>query len=318
MSSPPQTLLEWALDAHRRGWHMFPLAPRTKDKHILANGCVGATRDLEQIKRWWRTNPDLNPAVTGGVIVDVDEGLTSLAEAQSFALLNGLPNTLVVRTGRRTSYGAQFHFTGQAPNGRYEANGARGEIRCSHQYGLAPGAIHPSGTRYEVVVDLPIAPWPTNCVLNTKRQQSNRPIARNEKVREPGRHAYLVQRAAGLYGEGLDGNGLLNAVRWLNQHRCDPPKDRPHEIEDICAWVKANITPGLWREDSEIVTRLCDEDPKWRAAWEGHAQGFKSDADAERYLMEGVSNAGVTRDAQILRIVKASPLWQKLQENCPF
>src|SRR5467141_2169999 len=160
--------LENALAALRRGFHVFPCYPKTKKPagEVVPNGVKQATTDERQVRAWWAHNPDYNPAVTGGVIVDCDSGPTDLHGALAFAKLNNLPDTLVVRTGRRTSYGAQFHFTGTTENRPYDANDVTGEVRCRNQYGMAPGAIHPdSGERYEIVIDLPLAPWPKTNIL---------------------------------------------------------------------------------------------------------------------------------------------------------
>jgi hypothetical protein len=313
------TLLEDALDAHRHGWHVFPCQPRTKDQPATPHGCADAARDVEQIKRWWSKNPNYNPAVTGGVIVDCDTGLTSLQDVLTFAKLNGLPETLIVRTGRRSSYGAQLHFTGQAPNGRYETNGVAGEIRCHHQYGMAPGAIHPdTGERYEIVVNLPFAPWPANCALNVKRLKVSSAFTKNTKVkvRHPGRHDYLVDRATAFFHQGLFGPNLLQAVNFINGTYCDPPKPML-KVEGICSWVEENITPDMNREDENIVASLATTDPTWKAAWEGQLELFGNDAEkALRYLSEQLARKR-TPWWKIEKILTLSGLNRSLQEDCP-
>ena len=306
------TLLEYALDAHRRGWHVFPCQPRTKDQPATAHGCADATRDVEQIKRWWSKNPNYNPAVTGGVIVDCDSGLTSLDDVCRWMKLVGLPETLIVRTGRRSSYGAQLHFTGHATNRRYEnVNGVAGEIRCKNQYGMAPGAIHPeTGERYEIVVDLPLAPWNENCDF-AKRSYAKQKLFlpwKNNVKKQRSRHPYLVPRATALFHQGLFGKALVAAVSFLNETYCDPPKPQ-RKIDEICRWVEEHVIPGISSDDEDTVSRLTSTDPEFEKAWNGKTG---DDQAALEYLVARIRAAGITTEDKVVAIVQRSPLSEKL------
>ncbi len=172
------TLLEHAQDALSRGLAVFPCVPRGKipcGPPFLEHGVLGASTDPAQIFRWWSERPGCNVGVTGGTIVDCDSGLANLQEAQNFALLNGFPPTLIVRTGRRSSYGVQIHFNGQAISGDYLANGVSGEVRSGGSYGLWAGSIHPdTDERYQIVVDLPRAPVPENILAGSRTDSSGR------------------------------------------------------------------------------------------------------------------------------------------------
>lgn len=63
--------LDAALACARAGLRIFPL----KDKHqpLTTNGCLDATDDVEQIRRWWGRHPDAGVgAATGWDFVAVD------------------------------------------------------------------------------------------------------------------------------------------------------------------------------------------------------------------------------------------------------
>ena len=52
------TMLDYALGYARRGWEVFPLAVRDKVPLIKGgNGCLDATTDEDQIKKWWASTP---------------------------------------------------------------------------------------------------------------------------------------------------------------------------------------------------------------------------------------------------------------------
>ena len=227
--------LENALRALRLGFKVFPCHPRSKKPagEIVPNGVKDATHDEVIVRRWWSQNPDYNPGVTGGTIVDCDHGLNSNEEAQTFSQLNHFPATLAVRTGRRDAYGVQFHFAGQASrSGPYEVNGVSGEVRAGNLYGMAPGAIHPdTGETYKIILDLPLAPCPSDILakaIEAVRRRNINKVERGEKITHPGRHDWLVSQAGRLFNTGVHGDALLIALRQLNQEHCEPPKDDEH------------------------------------------------------------------------------------------
>src|ERR1700722_6906156 len=101
-------LIDFALQYAARGWHVFPLRPRSKlpliSKKDGGNGFHDATTDKAQIEKWWRACPDANIGIatsaSGLVVLDAD-GPEGLAQLQALAAPHGgLGRTLVCRTGR--------------------------------------------------------------------------------------------------------------------------------------------------------------------------------------------------------------------------
>ncbi|MFJ1768000.1 bifunctional DNA primase/polymerase [Amycolatopsis sp. NPDC088138] len=68
-------LLGAALDAARRGWPVFPLAPRSK-RPAIADWQQRATCDPERIRRWWLRHPLHNVGIACGpaglLVLDLD------------------------------------------------------------------------------------------------------------------------------------------------------------------------------------------------------------------------------------------------------
>ena len=67
-------LLEQALELAAKGYPVFPLRPNSKEPSC-ANGFHTATTDLEQIRQWWRQNPNYNIGIAAPelLVVDVDD-----------------------------------------------------------------------------------------------------------------------------------------------------------------------------------------------------------------------------------------------------
>lgn len=326
--------LENALVALHRGFQVFPCYPRTKKPagEIVPNGVKQATTDERQVRIWWAYNPDYNPAVTGGVIVDCDSGLGGLHEALTFAKLNGLPNTLVVRTGRRTSYGAQFHFAGTTENRPYTANGVTGEVRCRNQYGMAPGAIHPdTGERYEIVIDLPRAPWPAAAILGGRvrkfapRDPGEEITTTTEGARETfvnllyeARHAkagfrnhsahavtWFAARAflAGVFNATSEeiGKQIFEAV---NPHYRLGERDVSRMLRDSWRYGLAagRLRLELYASDFVCLKKLSD-DLRFQRSWDGDTSDFPCATDAKEYMRSVLEEAGCE---EVERVLKAS------------
>ena len=83
-----------------RTFPIFPLGEKSKipliPKAQGGNGCLDATRDLEQIKAWWSEYPDANIGLATGstlIVLDIDN-----REAEQRAADKGLPTTVMART----------------------------------------------------------------------------------------------------------------------------------------------------------------------------------------------------------------------------
>lgn len=101
MGSTP--LLEAARVALERGWYIFGVPARSKAPYSGTRGSKDADNSDVALDRW-KTHPTSNPCVrldkSGLTVLDIDRGLSSMDEAESWANRNGLPETYIVQSGR--------------------------------------------------------------------------------------------------------------------------------------------------------------------------------------------------------------------------
>jgi hypothetical protein len=149
-----KTLLDYALDCIRRGWHVFPCKPNLK-RPAVTHGWKQATLDEAVVRGWWARNPNFNPAISLGpsnlVVYDFD----------SIKPFDNLPSTFTVKTGRIEKdgiSGIQMYYSGSCKTHGHPGGG--GEVRSRGAYVMAAGAVHPDGNIYRVIEDLPLAPSP--------------------------------------------------------------------------------------------------------------------------------------------------------------
>ena len=126
-------LIEIALSCVQRGWHVFPCWPKTK-KPMTHRGKNDATVDEAQVRAWWGNTPDANVAISCGpsnlAVLDIDHGIKDKADAVLMLAALGVPDTYMVRTGRRTEYGVQVYFEGAIPDvGLWKAAGGEGPVK---------------------------------------------------------------------------------------------------------------------------------------------------------------------------------------------
>jgi hypothetical protein len=98
-------------------------------------------------------------------IVDCDHGNQSADDFRAWTAAAGLPETYTVRTGRQDGFGVQLYYStpgeDPAPSMAWDEESHSGDIRGSWGYVMAAGCLHPSGDRYTVLVDAPIAAVPS-------------------------------------------------------------------------------------------------------------------------------------------------------------
>lgn len=177
---PSRSLLEAALDAAKRGWHVFPLIPWTKRPAVRAWE-NRATTNPERIARCWAAGPYNIGIATGPsrlVVVDLDNpkdpddtppaqwaqtGVDDGADVLAVQCeRNGQPypaETFTVLTG---GGGVHLYFT--APSGPELRNtagtlGWKVDTRAHGGYVVAPCSTV-DGHPYTIVNDTPPAPLP--------------------------------------------------------------------------------------------------------------------------------------------------------------
>ncbi len=140
----PNSFMLAALSYIERGWHVFPLIPKSK-KPLTANGFKDASNDPDQVKRWWTENTEANIGIATGKIsgffvVDVDGEYPD-----NFPSLGALP-TVKTRKG--------FHYYYSYPPDAeikcsVKMHKSDVDIRADGGYIVAPPSIHPEGGQYE-------------------------------------------------------------------------------------------------------------------------------------------------------------------------
>src|SRR4051812_36672631 len=105
-------MMEYALSYATQGYAVFPLKPNGKYP-LTEHGFKDASKDGEQIRKWWNEWPEANVGVATGrisgiVVLDIDrkhgvDGAVSAAELD-------LPRTLTIRTPS-----GGFHLFYKAP-----------------------------------------------------------------------------------------------------------------------------------------------------------------------------------------------------------
>lgn len=149
-------MLDAALHYAELGFAVFPLKPHDKTPQTH-RGCKDATHDIQQIKRWWKRNPECNIGIATGAIsnnicvidIDIDDkkgidGSDTLAEWQRE---NGeFPETCIAITGRG-GYHYYFRITEPIKNRARILDGI--DFRGDGGYVVAPPSIHSNGNEYE-------------------------------------------------------------------------------------------------------------------------------------------------------------------------
>jgi hypothetical protein len=149
-----------ALAMVKRGIPVIPLKPNSKLPALVAHGVLDATLNIEQIEAWDKTQPNCNCAAAaspdGCWFLDIDDmsmvkGL--LVDCGQFEL----PNTFTVKTTR----GLHLYFK-QNDVSRAMGNQRLGvcDAQIENKYVVAPGSMHPSGAKYEILIDTDILEAP--------------------------------------------------------------------------------------------------------------------------------------------------------------
>jgi hypothetical protein len=220
-ATPMTPLSRSAHELAKRGFPVFPLKPRTKERPITKHGFKEATTDPKQIGSWWRRHPDANIGIATGnglTVIDIDS-----QEAFDHAQELGLPDTLTARSGG-DGFGQHHYFRGDLPNKLklHPKIDVQGLGACV----VAPPSVHPdTGDPYEWMTDPdhPLALVPDWAV--TRKTERKRATTVNGKHVEGERNNALHKLASAMRGIGMTREEIDGALLVANEMRCDPPLD---------------------------------------------------------------------------------------------
>jgi len=235
------TFLDVALACIRRGWYVHPLKPSGKIP-VTKHGKNDATLDEAQVREWWTRNPACNVGISCGpsglCVLDADHGLKDEQGFKAWRDRNSLPVTYAVRSGRRDEYGVQSYYLGALPDGRFELDGVKGDIKSAGGLVLAAGDIHPvTGEAYYVLVDGPLAPVPAIVEQSRVRQQASAALGGGDITEN--RNLAMTSILGKMRETGLSDELLRDYAIRTNEARMKPPLDED-ELEGIirnaCKW----------------------------------------------------------------------------------
>jgi len=265
MAGNPEIVAELrsaALDAVNRGFAILTCQPHDKDPwaQYSPHAVNSATRDLSVALKPWEDGHEANFGVAGGksnlTIIDVDSGIPNYTALKSWMETVGLPDTLIVQSGRDTSFGAHLYYSGAVKTTPYEIQGVVGELRGVGAYVVGPGSIHPSGKKYKIINDVPVVPLPQTMVdLAAAKQKamSDFKPGKGALIPEGNRWAHLQQKAGMFKNMGLDEEGIYNALKNFAENNCENGAAYPDEkIRNLAEWAGSDECEGV--ESHGIIT----------------------------------------------------------------
>lgn len=250
-------MLQAALEYIARGFAVFPLKPGEKVPHgtLVPNGVKDATRDADQIRRWWKESPNANVGVALGEVsgffcVDLDDGATE-EDLKTF------PRTITTKT--RDGYHLYFKMpAGGIKNGEFDlskasgrASTAKANVRATHYYVVGVGSVV-NGWEYTWHSDLggelsPLEaqaadapPWLLGAKNAVPSNTSQAPVAATPGVTPGSRHDKLKSMAVAARKKGKTMEQVSQELTKFNLEKCKPPK-AADEIEKIVMWAFAQV-----------------------------------------------------------------------------
>lgn len=143
-----------ALALAGKGYAVFPLHPRAKEP-LPIDGFLSATTDAAKIERWWTSYHDANIGIAlaqSGLLIIGPDNEVCHARFKGY----GLPDTYTVKSGNGRHYYYRlpdgWPITRRCVSQQYDI--------LSNGYIVGAGSIHPNGSTYTALNDLPLADAP--------------------------------------------------------------------------------------------------------------------------------------------------------------
>lgn len=254
------TKLEAALDAARRGFHIFPLAPNTKKPALKGDWKEHATQDESQIRQWWESNPEYNLAgrTDAFFVVDVDINRGGLATIQALRLMEGSQKTLTSMTHSGGGHQIYALPPGVSISGGVDKLGPGVDVKSYGGYIVLPGSTIKENP-YVWVRECAPEPAPQWMLEKCQTPKGKSALAGKRLVEEDETtyemaENWLRLRAPREVNEGRrDAEAFAFAARMY-----DFAAERTYAREMTERWNGAACFPPLDSEDIERVVRSAE------------------------------------------------------------
>lgn len=226
-----------------------------------------ATRNVTQIKAWWRRWPNANIGIhcgkSGLLVVDIDPRNGGDETWHDLKLKTGLTDDTV--TSLTGGGGRHFFFklNGTDPKTLDGKLGPGVDLKRGNGMIVAPGSDHVSGRCYEWEVSghpddrKPANAGPSLLNLAAKGNGSERaPAGKVEDTIPDGkRNDTLTSLAGTMRRRGMNESAILAALQVTNETQCSPPLDHG-EVEQIAKSVARYKPEGQYKPvaTSEVKT----------------------------------------------------------------
>ena len=239
-----------AEDARARGFSLLAVEPHEKNPFVKysPHAVNSATNDPSIALRPWLDGFESNYGVACGksnlTVIDCDSGLAD--EQALFAWMQklGLPETFIVRSGRKTAAGFHLYYSGAVATTGYQIDGVVGELRGHGAYVVGPGSLHPSNDFYTIIKDIPCASLPENMVqlaaMKHKTMADFKPGEGN-LIPEGNRWNHLQSKAGKLKDLGLSEEAIYVALKDFCSNHCENGDNYPDEkIRNLAEWAASD------------------------------------------------------------------------------
>jgi hypothetical protein len=263
-----------AQDALSRNFAILAVEPNSKKplSKYSPNGVKSASTDPKIALRPYDEGVPANYGVacekSNLAVIDVDKGVSSLEGLKLWMQRNSLHETLTVVSGRQ-GFGAHLYYSGAVPSTTFDLEGVSGEVKSIGAYVVGAGSVHPSGKKYEIADNAPVAKFPTE-VFKGKEKLRAKPAIVSAVVPEGQRNRWETSLAGYLRnfkGGALSDDAIYEGLKALSSVCC----------EDGEAYVAAN--DAKIRDLAKRGVRNFEVSPEFRLKRMSHAEMI---AEAER------------------------------------
>ncbi len=298
MPAATKTLLDYALDAVSRGWHVFPCWPKSKAP-ATTHGWKDASTDEAQIRAWWAQNPDYNIGIaleySNLVVFDFDTVLPFGVHVNAV--------TYTVRTGRDPAKnngipGTQIYYTGSAKTHGFDKdrncaiaeNGTTnsvGEVRSRGAYVMGVGSIHPSGNPYTVLLDAPLLPSPET---NVDAPRINRDAIGTDDQEEISGYVEAAFEESGI--ECYNGRQSYGGKQGIAFMWCI-----------VCPWESEHTDKKDKRSDTSSAVIIYESGMLTYCCKHGHCENVRQWKELRKFMEEKVGHSltfGVHSEGAVL------------------